>query len=144
MTTNSAPVQATVVAIDGRGVLLHGDAGVGKSDLTLRLIDTGATLVADDLVLVEPQGPWLTAIAPPHQHGRLFVSGIGVVTMPRHQPYARLSLAVHCLPIPPVGHRGATLGLWRCHGLALPEIALVAHLASAPNQLRLALDRWGL
>ena len=34
--------------IGGKGVLLLGASGAGKSDLALRLIDGGAKLVADD------------------------------------------------------------------------------------------------
>ncbi|MEC8006219.1 MAG: serine/threonine protein kinase, partial [Pseudomonadota bacterium] len=41
-------VHGTCVAIDGAGVLLRGPSGSGKSDLALRLIDGGATLVGDD------------------------------------------------------------------------------------------------
>ena len=41
-------IHASCVAIGGKGVLLLGDSGAGKSDLALRLIDEGARLVADD------------------------------------------------------------------------------------------------
>ena len=41
-------VRGTCVAIDGSGVLLRGRSGAGKSDLALRLLSTGARLVADD------------------------------------------------------------------------------------------------
>ena len=40
-------IHATTVAIGGRGVLISGPSGSGKSDLALRLIDRGAVLVAD-------------------------------------------------------------------------------------------------
>ena len=42
-------IQATCVALQGVGILLRGPSGAGKSDLALRLIDAGASLVADDL-----------------------------------------------------------------------------------------------
>ena len=42
-------VNGTAVAWRGQGVLILGPTGAGKSDLTLRLIDSGATLVAYDL-----------------------------------------------------------------------------------------------
>ena len=50
---SSETLHATSVAIDGRAVLLCGPSGVGKSDLALRLIDRGATLVSDDYTLVQ-------------------------------------------------------------------------------------------
>ena len=45
-------VHGTCVDLDGRGILLRGPSGSGKSDLALRLIDSGARLVADDQVVV--------------------------------------------------------------------------------------------
>ena len=39
-------VNGTAVAWRGQGVLILGPTGSGKSDLTLRLIDSGATLIA--------------------------------------------------------------------------------------------------
>ncbi|MEE9317578.1 MAG: hypothetical protein V3U48_04730, partial [Rhodospirillales bacterium] len=39
-------IHATCVEMDGKGVLLMGPPGSGKSDLALRLIDGGARLVA--------------------------------------------------------------------------------------------------
>jgi len=47
---NSTQLHASCVSIDGKGILLLGPSGSGKSDLSLRLIDGGATLVADDRV----------------------------------------------------------------------------------------------
>ena len=46
--SQSVMAHATAVAIGGRAVLLRGPSGSGKSDLGLRLIDAGASLVADD------------------------------------------------------------------------------------------------
>ena len=43
-------IHATCIEVDGVGVLIRGASGSGKSDLALRLIDAGATLVADDRV----------------------------------------------------------------------------------------------
>ncbi|MFM5886059.1 MAG: HPr kinase/phosphorylase, partial [Novosphingobium sp.] len=40
--------QATAVAIGGRGVLIEGAPGSGKSSLALALIDRGAALIGDD------------------------------------------------------------------------------------------------
>ena len=48
---SSETVHATCVAIGGRGVLIAGRSGRGKSDLALRLIDRGAVLVSDDYTL---------------------------------------------------------------------------------------------
>ena len=47
------PRQASCVAIGGRGVLIEGDPGSGKSSLVLALLDRGAHLVGDDSLLIE-------------------------------------------------------------------------------------------
>ena len=48
--------QFTCVAIKGRGVLIEGAPGSGKSSLALALIDRGAVLVGDDGVTLAAQG----------------------------------------------------------------------------------------
>ena len=49
---SSETIHVSSVAIDGRAVLIGGRSGAGKSDLALRLIDRGATLVSDDYTFV--------------------------------------------------------------------------------------------
>ena len=46
---NLKRIHSTSVVIDDNGVLILGDSGSGKSDLALRLIDNGATLISDDI-----------------------------------------------------------------------------------------------
>ena len=42
---------STSVVIEDLGILIRGKSGSGKSDLALRLIDSGATLISDDLTI---------------------------------------------------------------------------------------------
>ena len=67
------------MAIDGRGILILGASGSGKSALALRLIGLGARLVADDRVIVAatPDGPTLDA--PDPLRGLIEVRGLGIV-----------------------------------------------------------------
>ncbi len=80
----SAPdlIHATCVSLDGRGVLLSGEAGSGKSDLALRLIDRGAQLVADDQVALALENERVMASAPERLCGLLEIRGIGIRTLP--------------------------------------------------------------
>jgi serine kinase of HPr protein (carbohydrate metabolism regulator) len=78
---SAIPHQASCVAIDGRGVLIEGPPGSGKSSLALMLIDRGATLVGDDGVLLELRGGRLWALPPPNIAGLLEVRNVGLVTM---------------------------------------------------------------
>ena len=79
----SENLHATSVAIDGRVVLIEGASGTGKSDLALRLIDRGATLVSDDRTLVVRQGATLIARAPDTIRGQIEVRGLGILTLPQ-------------------------------------------------------------
>ena len=57
-------LHGSAVAFAGRGVLILGGAGTGKSALALALIGRGAALVADDRVEIERRGGALIASAP--------------------------------------------------------------------------------
>ena len=67
---SSETLHATCVAIDGRALLIEGRSGAGKSDLALRLIDRGATLVSDDYTRLTRSGDALIASAPETIRGR--------------------------------------------------------------------------
>ena len=71
-------VHATCVEWLGRGVLIRGKPGAGKSDLALRLVDAGAVLVADDQVVLKNG----VASAPARLQGLLEVRGFGIVKLP--------------------------------------------------------------
>ncbi len=75
-------VHASCVAFEGKGVLLRGPPGAGKSDLALRAIEAGARLVADDLVAFDLRGDRVWARALPRADGRLEVRGVGIVRLP--------------------------------------------------------------
>lgn len=63
-TTQSLRVHASCVAINGRGLLIFGQAGSGKSDLAIRMLALGAVLVADDQVELWADGSKLMARCP--------------------------------------------------------------------------------
>ena len=79
-------LHASCVAIAGAAVLLRGPSGAGKSDLTLRLLDTGAGLVADDRTCLLRDGDRLIASAPPALRGLLEIRGLGPVSHPAAPP----------------------------------------------------------
>lgn len=73
--------QAGCVAIDGRGLLIEGAPGIGKSSLALALIDRGARLVGDDGVLLSARGGLLIAAPHPNISGRIEVRNVGLLEM---------------------------------------------------------------
>lgn len=128
-------VHATTVAIGGRGVLISGPSGSGKSDLALRLIDRGAALVSDDRTLVTADGGAAIASAPAAIAGKLEVRGLGIldVSMAGPTPLAlcvALTEAMDRLPEPRTRIVASA---------ELPEIALDPRPASAPIKVELAL-----
>ena len=76
------PHQATCVAIGGRGLLIEGPAGSGKSSLALALIDRGAVLVGDDSLLLEARDGHLFAHPHPRTEGLLEVRNVGLLRFP--------------------------------------------------------------
>ncbi len=73
---------ATTVAVDGKGVLILGPSGSGKSALALRLMALGARLVADDRTRVTCANGVLTAHAPPRLAGVIEARGVGLIRVP--------------------------------------------------------------
>jgi len=135
---SSETVHGTCVAIGGRGVLIEGQSGSGKSDLALRLIDRGAMLVSDDYTVLVRDGKGLVARAPANIAGKIEVRGVGIVEMAQAGD-TPLGLVVRLVDAPerlPVDD-----AVRRIAGVKLPEIALNALEPSAPIKVELALKR---
>jgi serine kinase of HPr protein (carbohydrate metabolism regulator) len=128
---------ATTVAIGGRGVLLRGASGSGKSDLALRLIDAGARLVADDQSELWRDGKAVLVRAPATIAGLIEVRGLGIVHL-ASLPVAKLALVVD-LVAPDAVERLPEQRSEAILGVSLPLVALAPFEASAPAKLRLAL-----
>lgn len=93
MTAEPSILHATTVAVDGKGILITGPSGVGKSALALQLLAMGAELVADDRTIVTNQNGVLTAFAPASIEGLIEARGIGVLELPPAGP-TPLALAI--------------------------------------------------
>jgi HPr kinase/phosphorylase len=75
-------LHASCVAVEGRGLLVLGASGAGKSALALRLIALGARLVADDRTEVTALAGRLVARCPPALRGLIEARGIGLLRAP--------------------------------------------------------------
>lgn len=84
---------ATTISIDGKGVLILGPSGSGKSALALQLLALGATLVADDHSRVTCEEGRLIAHAPPRMVGVIEARKVGLIRVP-HVASVPLHLAV--------------------------------------------------
>lgn len=138
MNADTNQLHASAVAIGGRGVLLLGASGAGKSDLALRLIDAGAVLVADDRVDIEPAGGALLLSAPEKLAGMIEVRGLGIVRL-AHETKVSLSLIVDLVKPEDIERLPATLQ-GDFMGQQVRRFALDPFTASAPAKIRLALS----
>lgn len=86
-------LHATTVCMNGRGVLITGASGKGKSSLALQLMAIGADLVSDDQTIVERRGNDLVASCPPAILGCIEARGFGLFKVPA-QKTCTLSLVV--------------------------------------------------
>lgn len=94
MMTRRVLANVACVAVGGRGVLIQGPPGSGKSSLALTLIDRGAVLVGDDGVMLERKGDALWALPPPNIAGMLEIRGVGIATVPAAPAPVALVLAL--------------------------------------------------
>ena len=75
-------IHATSVVIEVSGVLIVGNSGLGKSDLALRLIDSGATLISDDITICKKVEDSIFLFSPLQTRGLLEVREVGIMTVP--------------------------------------------------------------
>ena len=138
---SSETVHTSCVAIGGRAILLGGRSGRGKSDLALRLIDRGATLVSDDYTFVRRIEGTLRASAPATIAGKIEVRGVGILEFPteRDVPVALfVDLDLDATRLPITGEQRMVAGV------GIPVVGLSALEASAPIKVEAALRQLGI
>jgi len=131
-------VHATCIAFDGRGVLIRGPSGSGKSDLAIRALAAGAGLVSDDRVTLAVRGGTIFASAPPPILGMIEIRGLGIMRM-EAVGEAALALVVDLADAASV-ERLPERRSCEIMGLALPWMALAPFEASAVAKLGFALQ----
>ncbi|MBS0124789.1 HPr kinase/phosphorylase [Thetidibacter halocola] len=118
-------LHATSVAVEGRGLLIRGASGTGKSALAMELIALGARLVADDRTELHRRGDTVMLRCPQAISGLIEARGIGIL---RVGPVSDVPLcaivdldAVETERLPPERHA-------ECLGLSFPLL----HKVDAP------------
>jgi len=131
-------LHATAVAISGAGLLIRGKSGSGKSDLALRLIDRGATLISDDHVDINRKDQKLLLSPPANLAGKLEVRSLGILECD-HISGTELKLIIDLAEHPdrfPLDKQVMNL-----LGITVPSCTLDAMESSAAIKAELALRR---
>ena len=79
---NKKNVHGTAVSIEGKGLLLLGQSGSGKSQLALALITHGAKLISDDQVILVNTESEIILSAPRSISGKIEARFVGILKMP--------------------------------------------------------------
>lgn len=75
-------IHGTLMDVRGKGVLIRGESGVGKSECAIALIERGYTLVADDYVVVKLIGEdTLVGTSKEINYGFMECRGIGIINV---------------------------------------------------------------
>ena len=128
-------MHGTAIARDQTSVILTGDSGSGKSDLALRLLDRGWTLVGDDQLQLSHKEDHLFVAGDSRLRDTLEVRGLGLVSVPTAETPVRVSLLVKLQPTIPRLPIAETCTLLGCE---IPVVRLNAFEISAPNKLEWA------
>jgi serine kinase of HPr protein (carbohydrate metabolism regulator) len=125
-----------------RGALIVGEAGSGKSDLALRALAAGFSLVADDRVVVFASNGRLYGRAPAPLTGLIEARGVGVIARPP-LPYARVVLHLTLVRAPDEEERMPEPATARLEGIDIPAARLWPFAASAPARLAALIEHLG-
>lgn len=128
-------IHASAVALDGRAVLLAGPSGSGKSDLALRLIDEGATLVADDQSLLMRADDQLIASPPDSIQSLIEVRHVGLLRLP-FVAAAPVALYIDLVDNPTVLERLPEKTFVTLLDIKIRYLQLPAFAASTPAKIR--------
>lgn len=136
---SSFTIHASCVAIKNQGVLLLADAsGAGKSDLALRLIDRGATLISDDQVALSTKGKKIIASAPKGLRGLIEVRHVGIFKL-KHKATVPVALAIQLVSARELLERLPDPRFYKCLGLNIPLIHLYPFDTASPIKVEMAL-----
>ena len=135
-----ANIHATCVELNGKGILLTGPSGVGKSDTALRLIEAlNAVLVADDQTELKEHGGYIIASCPSNIQGLLEVRGIGIVRQPSKKE-TQVNLIVELVKNEKEVDRLPEPQYWEKDGVKIKKIKLYPFTPSAIYKIKLACD----
>jgi len=104
-------VHGVLVDVYGLGVMIQGEAGIGKSECALELVKRGHLLVSDDIVEIrQKHGAILDGACPEPLKHYMEVRGLGIIDMKllfgigSLMPHTPIGLLIHLEPWDPTAH----------------------------------------
>lgn len=82
LTLENNPVYGSAIAVGGRGFLIRGASGSGKSGLVLQMMALGADLISDDQVIMERSARTIIMSAPQTLVGKIEARFVGILSVP--------------------------------------------------------------
>jgi|SRR5210317_1945620 HPr kinase/phosphorylase len=81
MNNESLSIHGVLLSIDNIGIIIRGKSGIGKSECAAELINKGAKLVADDLIIVTLTDGELIGASPEKIQNLIEIRGIGILNV---------------------------------------------------------------
>jgi len=83
MTKNILPGHGVLIQLNGMGIYLIGDSGVGKSEIALQLIHQGAKLICDDApdLTIDINNKKILGTCPDGFYGLMHIHDIGIINL---------------------------------------------------------------
>ena len=133
----SKRVHGTSVALEDHGVLIVGHSGSGKSDLALRLIDSGGTLISDDQTLCLKKQDEIFLFSIEAIYGLLEVRDVGIIKVP-YVENVKMKIIVSL--VQKKTERLYPKNIKRLLGLNFPHLELETNEISAVAKIKLKLN----
>lgn len=135
---SSDTLHGTLIAWLGKGVLIMGLSGTGKSQLALAMMaeTPPAHLIGDDRIHVREENGRLIGAAPPQLQGLIERFGMG---LERHEALERyaIDLVVELKPRDEIERMPDPDALaWRYENLVVPKLILPAEPVNGPSSVR--------
>lgn len=137
-------LHAVLLQIYGIGVMLLGESGIGKSEISLELIRKGHRLVADDRVDISNVRGHLIGSCPESISGMMEVRGIGIINVERMfgvnalASSCRIRLVINLIPFKkdePLERIGMKTDRFEILGESVPLIKLPVSAARSMSEI---------
>ena len=129
---------STSVVIEDLVILIRGQSGSGKYEIALRLIDSGATLISDELTICKKFGDYLYLCPHSKTKGLLEVREIGIMTVP-YIENIKLTLVVEL--VEEKFERIPEMMSCSILGIKFPKIKIFGKSSSAVAKIKIKLNQ---